>query len=125
MALESLATHAAVAIENAQLYRETLEKARMEQEMQTAAEIQQALLPKPTKHGGYFDAAAETLPCRAIGGDFFDYIELSDGGFGFTVGDVSGKGPPAALLGAMLQGMFTAQVFAPGVRLRRSPASTA
>ena len=114
VALESLATHAAVAIENAQLYRETLEKARMEQEMQTAAEIQQALLPTPTKHGGYFDAAAETLPCRTIGGDFFDYIELSDGGFGFTVGDVSGKGPPAALLGAMLQGMFTAQVFAAG-----------
>ena len=114
VALESLATHAAVAIENAQLYRETLEKARMEQEMQTAAEIQQALLPTPTKHGGYFDAAAETLPCRTIGGDFFDYIELSDGGFGFTVGDVSGKGPPAALLGAMLQGMFTAQGFAAG-----------
>lgn len=113
-ALESLATHAAVAIENAQLYRETLEKARMEQEMQTAAEIQQALLPAPTKHGGYFDAAAETLPCRAIGGDFFDYIELSDGAFGFTVGDVSGKGPPAALLGAMLQGMFTGQAFAAG-----------
>ena len=108
-ALETLATEAAVAIENAQLYRATLEKARLEQEMRTAAEIQQALLPSPAHQGGYFDLAAETLPCRAIGGDFFDYVDLPDGEFGFTLGDVSGKGPPPALLGAMLQGMLISQ----------------
>ena len=108
-ALETLATEAAVAIENARLYRETMEKARMEQEMRIAAEIQQALLPKAGRSGAYFRAAASSLPCRSIGGDFYDYVDLSDGSFGFALGDVAGKGPPAALLSAMMQGMFAAQ----------------
>ncbi len=108
-ALETLATEAAVAIENARLYRETMEKARMEQEMRIAAEIQQALLPKAGRSGAYFRAAAASLPCRSIGGDFYDYVDLSDGSFGFALGDVAGKGPPAALLSAMMQGIFAAQ----------------
>jgi len=108
-ALETLATEAAVAIENARLYRETMEKARMEQEMRIAAEIQQALLPKTGRIGSFFSAAAASLPCRSIGGDFFDYVDLPAGGLGFALGDVAGKGPPAALLSAMMQGMFAAQ----------------
>ena len=108
-ALETLATEAAVAIENARLYRETMEKARMEQEMRIAAEIQQALLPKGGRTGVYFKAAAASLPCRSIGGDFYDYVDLSDGSLGFALGDVAGKGPPAALLSAMMQGIFAAQ----------------
>src|SRR5688572_4779523 len=108
-ALDTLATEAAVAIENARLYRETMEKARMEQEMRIAAEIQQALLPKMARAGDYFKAAAASLPCRSIGGDFYDYVELPDGALGFALGDVAGKGPPAALLSAMMQGMFAAQ----------------
>jgi serine phosphatase RsbU (regulator of sigma subunit) len=108
-ALDTLATEAAVAIENARLYRETMEKARMEQEMRIAAEIQQALLPKSGRAGTYFRAAAASLPCRLIGGDFYDYVDLPDGALGFALGDVAGKGPPAALLSAMMQGMFAAQ----------------
>ncbi|MBI2835851.1 MAG: SpoIIE family protein phosphatase [Acidobacteria bacterium] len=105
-ALETLATEAAVAIENARLYRETLEKAKLEQEMKIAAEIQRALLPHSVHAGAFFSTAAATLPCRSIGGDFFDYLDLPAGTFGFALGDVAGKGPPAALLSAMLQGMF-------------------
>jgi serine phosphatase RsbU (regulator of sigma subunit) len=108
-ALETLATEAAVAIENARLYRETMEKARMEQEMRIAAEIQQALLPKAGRSGTYFHAAAASLPCRSIGGDFYDYVDMTDGSLGFALGDVAGKGPPAALLSAMMQGIFAAQ----------------
>jgi sigma-B regulation protein RsbU (phosphoserine phosphatase) len=108
-ALETLATEAAVAIENARLYRETMEKARMEQEMRIAAEIQQALLPKTGRVGSYFTAAAASLPCRSIGGDFYDYVDLPEGALGFALGDVAGKGPPAALLSAMMQGIFAAQ----------------
>jgi sigma-B regulation protein RsbU (phosphoserine phosphatase) len=108
-ALETLATEAAVAIENARLYRETMEKARMEQEMRIAAEIQQALLPKMGRSGSFFNAAAASLPCRSIGGDFYDYVDLPTGALGFALGDVAGKGPPAALLSAMMQGMFAAQ----------------
>ena len=111
-ALETLANEAAVAIENAKLYRTALEKAKMEQEMSTAAEIQRALLPPGRHQGEFFDAAAEMMPCRSIGGDFFDYIDLPNKGFGFALGDVAGKGPPAALLGALLQGSLAAQAFA-------------
>jgi len=111
-ALETLATEAAVAIENARLYRETMEKAKMEQEMRIAAEIQQALLPKAGHAGSFFRTAASSIPCRSIGGDFYDYVDLRNGSFGFALGDVAGKGPPAALLSAMMQGIFAAQAAA-------------
>ena len=81
----------------------------MEQEMRIAAEIQQALLPKAGRSGVFFKAAAASLPCRSIGGDFYDYVDLSNGSLGFALGDVAGKGPPAALLSAMMQGIFAAQ----------------
>jgi sigma-B regulation protein RsbU (phosphoserine phosphatase) len=109
--LETLATEAAVAIENARLYRQTLEKARMEQELKIAAEIQQALLPEPQRKGAYFEAVAQSVPCRSIGGDFFDYVDLPDLSFGFAVGDVAGKGAPAALLTAVIQGVFSSQAW--------------
>ena len=108
-ALETLAAEASVAIENAQLYRANLEKARMEQEMRIAAEIQQALLPKPRASLGFVEAAAASIPCRSIGGDFFDYLDEPGRAFGFTLGDVAGKGPPAALMSALMQGMFASQ----------------
>jgi serine phosphatase RsbU (regulator of sigma subunit) len=108
-ALETLATEAAVAIENARLYRQTVEKARTDQEIRIAAEIQQALLPKGGNDLPFCETAASTVPCRSIGGDFFDWTTRPDGSFAFTLGDVAGKGPPAALLSALLQGLFAAQ----------------
>jgi serine phosphatase RsbU (regulator of sigma subunit) len=112
-ALETLAAEAAVAIENARLFREAIEKGRIEEELRVASQIQQALLPKARTRGSFYDASGTSIACRAIGGDFFEYIELPDGSFGFALGDVSGKGPPAALLTAMLQGIFSTQAFAP------------
>lgn len=108
-ALETLATEAAVAIQNARLYREALEKAKLEQELKIAAEIQQALMPEAHRKGRFFEAAGSTVPSRAIGGDFFEYADGSAGDFGFALGDVAGKGAPAALLSAVLQGMFATQ----------------
>ena len=107
--LDALAAEAAVAIDNARLYRAAMDKARLDQEMATAAQIQRALLPTRSRTGPFFDAAAEMLPCLSIGGDFFEYIDLPEGRFGFALGDVSGKGPPAALLGALTQGSLAAQ----------------
>ncbi len=109
-ALETLATEAAVAIENARLYREALEKARLEQELRIAAEIQQAMLPPAVHAGGWYQAAAGTLACRSIGGDFYEYLDLAGGGFGFALGDVAGKGPAAALLSALVLGILAARV---------------
>jgi sigma-B regulation protein RsbU (phosphoserine phosphatase) len=110
-ALEAMASEAASAIENARLYRETQEKVRIEQELRTAAQIQQALLPPPHKLGAFFEAVGSSVPCRAVGGDFFEYFAPPDGGFAFALGDVAGKGPPAALLAAVLQGILTGQAY--------------
>ena len=78
----------------------------MEHELKIAAEIQRALLPQTHYACSTFDLVAASVPCRAIGGDCFDHFELSNGSFAFALGDVAGKGPPAALLSAMLQGIF-------------------
>jgi len=108
-ALETLSAEAALAIENARLYREALDKAKFEQELKVAAAIQQSLLPVANRDGASFSTAAASIACRAVGGDFFDYVDLPDGRFGFIVGDVAGKGSPAALLAAAVLGMFSAE----------------
>jgi sigma-B regulation protein RsbU (phosphoserine phosphatase) len=105
VALEALATEAATAIENARLYREAMEKAKLDQELRTASKIQQALLPAPSRTGTFYEAVGASVPCRAIGGDFFDYLDLANGVFGFALGDITGKGPSAALVTAVVQGI--------------------
>jgi sigma-B regulation protein RsbU (phosphoserine phosphatase) len=108
-ALDTLANEAGVAIENARLYRETLEKARIEHELRIAAEIQRSLLPLGKREGDFFQAMGASLPSRSIGGDFFEYPDMDDGAIGVILGDVAGKGPAAALLTAKIQGLFSAQ----------------
>src|SRR5262245_6823709 len=96
-ALDTLSEEATLAIENARLYRDAQDKARVERELEVAWAIQQALMPRPTRDGRFFQAFGTSVPCRAIGGDFFDYIDLPGEAFGFIVGDVAGKGAPAGL----------------------------
>jgi sigma-B regulation protein RsbU (phosphoserine phosphatase) len=108
-ALETLSTEAAVAIENARLYREAVERAKLDQELKVAAAIQQSLLPASNRSGRFFSTAGTSVPCRAVGGDFFDFVDLPTGQFGFILGDVAGKGAPAALLAAAVLGMFGAE----------------
>jgi serine phosphatase RsbU (regulator of sigma subunit) len=108
-ALETLSAEAALAIENARLYRQALDKAKFEQEMRVAAEIQRALLPAGRVDKDFCAAFGWSSPCLAVGGDFYDYVDLPGGRFGFIVGDVAGKGSPAALLSAAVLGMFSAE----------------
>src|SRR5439155_11713737 len=108
-ALDTLSAEAALAIENARLYREALDKAKFEQELKVAAAIQKSLLPASNRTGTFFTTAAASVPCRAVGGDFFDYVDLVSGHFGFILGDVAGKGSPAALLAAAVLGMFSSE----------------
>jgi len=91
-----------------QAYRARLEGARLEHDLRMAAEIQQTLLPERRHTGLRFDVATASLPCRAIGGDFCDHFNLPNETFAFALGDVTGKGPPAALLAAQLQGILAA-----------------
>jgi steroid delta-isomerase-like uncharacterized protein len=104
----SLADDAEPATELSRIYRKILQQAQHEHELSIAAEIQRALLPESGHRSAGFELAARSTPCRAIGGDFFDYFNVPGGAFAFVLGDVAGKGPPAALLAAMLQGMFAA-----------------
>lgn len=95
-------------VETSSAYRTALAAARLEHDIAVAAEIQRTLFPPPHYAGVGFEVAASSVPCRAIGGDFLDYFHRSDGTFGFVLGDVEGKGPPAALLAAKIQGILAA-----------------
>ena len=107
--LEAFATQAALAIESARLYAESAEKSRIDRELRIAADIQRALLPEANYDSPVCDVAAASVPCRTVGGDFFDYVPLHEGELGFALGDVAGKGPPAAILAAVVQSNFVAQ----------------
>jgi sigma-B regulation protein RsbU (phosphoserine phosphatase) len=88
---------------------ERLEKSRVDKELRTAAEMQRALLSRTAHLTAFSESAGHSVPCRAIGGDFFEFLELPSGAVGVAMGDVAGKGPAAALLAAMLQGMLESE----------------
>ncbi len=92
------ANQAAIALENAKLHKLALEKERLEREMELAAEIQKQLLPKVMPKIPGYEVIGWNRPARQAGGDYFDFQGLGDGGWGLVVGDVVGKGLPAALL---------------------------
>lgn len=96
--LRSVSVHMGLALENAWLHRQLLEKRKMEQELALAREIQQNLCPGiPPKCNGVQIAASSTM-CEAVGGDYLDYYPLKNGRFIIMLGDVSGKGIGAALV---------------------------
>lgn len=101
--LHSLGNLAIISIENARLFREELEKQKMEDELVIAREIQQGLLPDKLPKLDGFDVAAMNIPSSQVGGDYYDVISKSDDEWIIAIGDVSGKGTPAALLMANVQ----------------------
>ena len=107
--LTILANQILVAMENAELYAEALEKQRMEEELTVAKQIQTGLLPKKLPALKAFDFAAYIEPSRQVGGDFYDFIPISDGKLGIVIADASGKGVPAALLIARMQAVFQSE----------------
>ncbi len=109
--LAALANLAIISIENARLFREALEKQRLEDELAIAREIQQGLLPRSLPVIEGFDAAAINVPSKQVGGDYYDVVQISPHEFIFAIGDVSGKGTGAALLMANVQASLRA--FAP------------
>src|SRR5690606_18657947 len=86
---------------------ERLEKTRLDRELALASSVQRTLMARTTSTGAFFDVVGASLPSRAIGGDFLEHLSLPSGAFGLAIGDVSGNGPAAALIAAMLQGMFS------------------
>jgi sigma-B regulation protein RsbU (phosphoserine phosphatase) len=97
--LEALAGHVATATENARLFEnERKEKDRMLNELNEARSVQRSLFPDWTPDIPGFEITGLCIPCREVGGDWFDYIPLGDGKFALVLADVSGKGTGAALL---------------------------
>ncbi|MGN6368210.1 MAG: SpoIIE family protein phosphatase [Phycisphaerae bacterium] len=107
--LQSIASQAAVAIENARLQEEALEKDRLERQVQIAAEVQRRMMPVKAPKVQGLDISALYVPCFELGGDFYDFIPLGDHSMGITVADVVGKGLPASLLMASVRAAMRAQ----------------
>lgn len=105
--LQSLCSHVAVAVQNAQLFaRERREKEKMSREAQEARAIQEALLPKSSPYLPGFSIAGLSIPAGAVGGDWYDFIALDESRWGLVLADVSGKGTAAALLMSATRGML-------------------
>ncbi|MDD2717525.1 MAG: SpoIIE family protein phosphatase [Candidatus Wallbacteria bacterium] len=101
--LKTLASTLALVVENSALYQEHLEKQNLEEQLKIAWNIQQSCLPKGPLPGFTDSLAADSLPAKIVGGDYYDYFELGPDRIALTIADVSGKGIPAALLMIMLR----------------------
>ena len=104
--LSGVAQHTATAIQNAQLHIESVERQKLERELQLARQIQASFLPDETPQVPGWDLAAFWQGARQVSGDFYDFIPLADkdrptGRWGFLVADVADKGVPAALFMAL------------------------
>jgi serine phosphatase RsbU (regulator of sigma subunit) len=115
--LDALAADAASILDNARLVERERERQRLEQEINIARDIQQALLPRDFREYPHLAVTGFNLPCLSVGGDYFDVFPLGDGRTAFLIADVSGKGLGAAILTTMLQGALS------GMTLGIAPAS--
>lgn len=106
--LTIIATQSAQVIENARLYEEEQALQSMQEEMRLAYKIQMDLLPKESPRIAGYDIAGKSLPAKEVGGDYFDFIMMDDHRMAFCLGDVSGKGMPAALLMSNVQATLRA-----------------
>ncbi|MGB2669084.1 MAG: GAF domain-containing SpoIIE family protein phosphatase [Candidatus Acidiferrum sp.] len=103
--LATLGSYVAVALENARLYEEAREnQVRLQDDLNTAREIQRQLLPHGAKGIPGLDLAAAYVPARELGGDFYDFLPYGEGKLALALGDVSGKGTAAALYGSLAIG---------------------
>jgi sigma-B regulation protein RsbU (phosphoserine phosphatase) len=108
--LSTIASSAAIAIENARLYQVAVERGRLERELQMAREVQASLLPHETPQIPGWEFAARWQPAREVAGDYYDFFSLEGGRLGLLIADVSGKGMPAALFMALTRSTVRASV---------------
>jgi phosphoserine phosphatase RsbU/P len=105
--LTTLAAQLAIAIENARLYEQIArQESRLERDLALARELQFRLLPHSLPKMRNLDVQAKFVPARAIGGDLYDFVPYSLSRLGIAIGDVSGKGAPAAIYAALVSGIL-------------------
>ena len=103
----TLAAQVAIAIENARLYEQIKrQEKRLEQDLQLARELQYRLLPHATPTLSTAEVAAKFTPARQIGGDLYDFVRYAGNQMAIAIGDVSGKGAPAAIYAALVSGIL-------------------
>ncbi len=103
----TLAAQVAIAIENARLYEEIArQERRLERELSMARQLQSGLLPQSRPKLANLEIAAKFIPARAIGGDLYDFVSYSLSRTAIVIGDVSGKGAPAAIYAALVSGIL-------------------
>lgn len=107
--LHTIATEAALLLENAQLVQEELEARQYREELAVASEIQRSLMSVRIPTLPYAEVEANSIPCKGIGGDFYDAV-CHDGMLYVVVADISGKGVSAAVLASTLQGLIHGQI---------------
>jgi sigma-B regulation protein RsbU (phosphoserine phosphatase) len=104
--LHAVANQGAVAIENARLFQENIEKQRMEEELNIARDLQKSMLPAGCPEITGFGIAASSASAREVGGDFYDFIDMGKDRFGLIVGDVTGKSVSGALVMSASRSVF-------------------
>src|SRR5690242_4314922 len=105
--ITTLAAQIAIAIENARLYEQVArQEKRLERDLAMARELQFRLLPQSRPKLANLEIAAKFSPARAIGGDLYDFIPYSQSRMAFVIGDISGKGAPAAIYAALVSGIL-------------------
>ncbi len=109
--LSIIAAQSAQIVENARLNQEEQALMHIQEEMRVAQNIQQNLLPREVPVFEGYEFAGKSIPAKEVGGDYYDFIPLNDGRLAFCLGDISGKGIPAALLMANLQATLRGQAF--------------
>lgn len=108
---QTLANQAAIAIENAKLQQERIEKELMYKELEVARTIQSGFWPKDVPQIPNYRVAGCSKPAKSVGGDYYDYIPIPNTNrWGFTVADVTGKGVPASLLMATMRASLRSHV---------------
>jgi sigma-B regulation protein RsbU (phosphoserine phosphatase) len=107
--LQTLANQTSVAVINSYLYKESLEKTLMEEELAVARRIQRQFLPSRLPRTSGFALAGLNAPSKAVGGDYYDTVDVGDGCYLVAIADVAGKGVPAALLASMVQAAIRCQ----------------
>jgi len=107
--LTTLASVAAIRVENARLVEARFQQERLKRELQLAMEIQQRFQPTTSPQVAGYEFQGISFPCYEIGGDYYDFIPRADGRLVIALGDVSGKGTAAALLMSSLHAAIHAQ----------------
>lgn len=105
-AINTFSDYASVAIENSMLLEQSIEKERLEKELDVAREIQRKILPEKNPQLKGISISSVFIPAFEVGGDYYDFFKLDNNKIGFIIADVSGKGISAAFIMAEIKGIF-------------------